>query len=220
MHFDEELKELNTGILKMAAMVEESIHLAVDALKNRDEKLASKVIADDGKIDEKEIEIEDYALTLLSRHQPQAGDLRFIINAIKINRDLERIADLSVDICQRTIELAKQPILKPLMDVLRISLIARDMVRNAINSFVNRDVNLARKVIFSDQEIDNLRNQVQKELIYDYMGKNCADAPWAVSLLLIARHLERISDHAVNIAEDIIYMVNGEVVRHHPERLG
>ncbi len=220
MHFDEELKELNTSILKMAAMVEESIHMAVDALKNRDEQLANKVIADDGKIDEKELEIEDYALTLLSRHQPQAGDLRFITNAIKINRDLERIADLSVDICQRTLELAKQPILKPLMDVPRMAVIARDMVKNAINSFVNRDVELAKKVILSDQEIDNLRNQVQRELIYDYMARNCADAPRAVPLLLIARHLERISDHAVNIAEDIIYMVNGEVVRHHPERLG
>ena len=106
------------------------------------------------------------------------------------------------------------------MDVPRMAVIARDMVKNAINSFVNRDVELAKKVILSDQEIDNLRNQVQRELIYDYMARNCADAPRAVPLLLIARHLERISDHAVNIAEDIIYMVNGEVVRHHPERLG
>jgi phosphate transport system protein len=218
-HFDEELKELNELLLRMATFSEESIYKAIEALKNQSKEQAKEVINDDRNIDELELIIEDRCLSLLSLHQPQASDLRFISNATKINAELERIADLAVDIAQRVLELANQPLLKPLIDIPKLAIVAQRMVKDAIDSFVNRDVELAKRVVVSDQEADNLRNLVQKELIYDYMVKDGATAPRAVPLLLIARHLERICDHATNIAEDVIYMVSARVVKHHPEKL-
>jgi len=218
-HFDEELKELNELLLRMATFSEESIYKAVEALKNQNKEQAEEVINDDRNIDELELIIEDRCLSLLSLRQPQASDLRFISNATKINAELERIADLAVDIAQRVLELANQPLLKPLIDIPKLAIVAQRMVKDAIDSFVNRDVELAKRVVVSDQEADNLRNLVQKELIYDYMVKDGATAPRAVPLLLIARHLERICDHATNIAEDVIYMVSARVVKHHPEKL-
>ena len=218
-HFDEELKELKELLLKMAALAEESIYKAIYALKNQDRKLAEELINNDKNIDELELVIEDRCLNLLSLRQPQASDLRFITNATKINAELERIADLSVDIAQRVMELVDKPLLKPLIDIPKLSIVAQRMVKEAIDSFINHDVELAKKVVLSDQEADNLRNLVQKELIYDYMVKDGTTAPRAVPLLLIARHLERICDHATNIAEDAIYMVQAKVVKHHPEKL-
>ncbi|MCM8756647.1 MAG: phosphate signaling complex protein PhoU [Candidatus Omnitrophica bacterium] len=218
-HFDNELKELNKNILEMASLVEGSIIKSIEALKNQDINKAEEIINNDRNIDELELAIEDKCLSLLSLFQPQASDLRFITNAIKINAELERMADLSVDIAQRVLELGNQPLLKPLVDIPRLAIVAQKMVKEAIDSFVNRDIELAKKVIISDQEADNLRNLVQKELIYDYMAKDGTTSPRAVPLLLIARHLERICDHATNIAEDVIYMVSGEIVRHHPEKL-
>ncbi|MCM8773807.1 MAG: phosphate signaling complex protein PhoU [Candidatus Omnitrophica bacterium] len=218
-HFDNELKELNKKILEMASLVEGSIIKSIEALKNQDINKAEEIINNDRNIDELELVIEDKCLSLLSLFQPQARDLRFITNATKINAELERIADLSVDIAQRVLELGNQPLLKPLVDIPKLSIVAQKMVKEAIDSFVNRDVELAKKVVISDNEADNLRNLVQKELIYDYMVKDGTTSPRAVPLLLVARHLERICDHATNIAEDVIYMVSGEIVRHHPERL-
>lgn len=218
-YFDRELKELNEKILEMANLVEDSIYKAIVALKNRDKEKAQKVIDDDRNIDELELLIEDKCLSLLALFQPQASDLRFIVNATKINAELERIADLSVDIAQRVLELANQPLLKPLVDIPKLTEIAKSMVRGAIDSFVNRDVELAKKVILSDKEADYLRNLIQKELIYDYLIKDGNTAPRAVPLLLVARHLERICDHATNIAEDVIYMVSSKVVKHHPDNL-
>jgi len=148
-----------------------------------------------------------------------AGDLRFITTGMKINAELERIADIAVDIAQRTLELIDKPLLKPLVDIPKLTSIAQDMIKMAIDSFVSGDSELARKVLLSDSEADNLRNIIQKELIEDYMVKDCSTAPRAVQLLLIARFLERICDHTTNIAEDVIYMVQAQVVRHHPEKL-
>ena len=216
-HFDEELKDLHKDILQMAAMVEESIYKSIEALKDRDKPLADEVINADGKIDRLELVIDEKCIDLIARHQPMAGDLRFIATGMKINAELERIADIAVDICERVLELVDKPILKPLIDIPKLSVIAQDMVHKAIDAFVKKDVELARKVVLSDSEADNLRNLIQEELVNEYMAKDPTTAPRAVPLLLIARYLERICDHATNIAEDVTYMVEGKVVKHHSE---
>ncbi len=218
-HIDEELKELHKEILKMGVMVQKYIYESVEALKNRSKPQAQEIIDADKQIDELELVIDEHCIDLIARYQPMAKDLRFITTAMKINAELERIADLAVDICQRALELADKPLLKPLIDIPRLSEIAQNMVRDSIESFVKRDSKLAKKVVLSDSEADLLRNRVQKELIDDYMSKDASSATRAVPLLLIARHLERICDHATNIAEDIIYMVEGKVIKHHPEEL-
>ncbi|MDP3732085.1 MAG: phosphate signaling complex protein PhoU [Candidatus Omnitrophota bacterium] len=218
-HFDEELKDLHKDMLKMAVMVEETIYKSIEALKNRDKAQAEEVISADDKIDEIELTIDEKCIDLIARHQPMAGDLRFLATSMKINADLERIADLSVDIAQRVLELVDKPILKPLIDIPKLATIAQKMIRDAIDSFVKKDVELAKRVVLSDPEADKLRNAVQSELINDYMLKDPKTADRAVPLLLIARYLERICDHTTNIAEDVIYMVEGKVVKHHPEEL-
>jgi len=218
-HFDYELKNLNTNILKMATLAEEAIYKSIEALKNRDLELAKAVVSEDQKIDELELVIEETAIDLLALKQPIARDLRSITTGMKINAELERIADLAVNIAQRVLELSDQPILKPLIDIPKLTDVARKMVKDVIDAFVNNDENLAKKVIFSDSEADNLRNLIQDELINDYMSKDASTATRAVPLLLIARHLERICDHATNIPEDVIYMIQAKVVKHHPEKL-
>lgn len=219
-YFDEELKGLHKDILKMAVMAQEAIFKSIEALKNRDKPQAQEVIDNDDKIDELELVIDEKCIDLIARHQPMAGDLRFITTGMKINAELERIADLALDIAQRVLELADKPLLKPLIDIPKLSVVAQNMVRDAIDAFVKRDMELAKKVVLSDSQADKLRNLVQDELINDYMAKDPSTAPRAVLLLLIARHLERICDHTTNIAEDVIYMVGGKVVKHHPEELG
>lgn len=218
-HFDEELKELHKDLLKMGVMAQESIFKSIEALKNRDKTLAQNVIEADDKVDELELMIDERCIDLIARHQPMAGDLRFITTGMKINLELERIADLAVDICQRVLDLVDKPLLKPLIDIPKLSAIAQNMVRDAIDAFVNKDAELAKKVILSDSEADKLRNLVADELINDYLAKDPKSASRAVPLLLISRHLERICDHTTNIAEDIVYMVEGKVVKHHPEKL-
>lgn len=218
-HFDEELKNLNKDILQMGALAEEAIYKSVEALKNRDRELAQGVIDNDVNVDRLELSVDEKCIDLIARYQPMAGDLRFLTTGMKINSELERIADIAVDIAQRTLELADKPLLKPLIDIPKLTAIAQNMVKMAIDSFVKGDSELAKKVLLADPEADKLRNLVQKELIEDYMLKDCSTAPRAVQLLLITRFLERICDHATNIAEDVIYMVQAEVVRHHPEKL-
>ena len=218
-HFDEELKDLHKDILKMAIMSQQAIHKSIEALRNRNKLQAQEVIDTDVEIDELELIIDEKCIDLIARHQPMAGDLRFLATGMKVNAELERIADLAVDISQRVLELADRPILKPLIDIPKLSTVAQNMVRNAIDAFVKKDIELAKKVVLSDEEADRLRNLVQEELINDYMARDASTAPRAVPLLLIARHLERICDHATNIAEDVVYMVQGKVVKHHPEKL-
>jgi len=218
-HFDEELKNLNKEILQMGALTEEAIYKSIEALKKRDKELAQGVIDNDTDIDNLELAIDEKCVDLIARYQPMAGDLRFIATGMKINSELERIADIAVDIAQRTLELLDKPLLKPLVDIPKLTTIAQNMVKMAIDAFVNGDIELARKVLLSDPEADKLRNLIQKELIEDYMVKDASTAPRAVQLLLIARFLERICDHTTNIAEDVIYMVQAKVVKHHPEKL-
>ena len=218
-HFDESLSELKTDILKVGVLVEEAIYKSVEALKRLDVEAAKRVVIEDKKVDDLELKIDETCLNLLALQQPMAVDLRFIAMAMNITTDLERMADLAVDIAQRVLEISDKPLLKPLVDIPRLAVIAQNMTKEVIQAFINRDVDLARKVILSDAEADQLRNAVQKELINDYMAKDPKTVSRAVPLLLIARHLERVCDHATNIAEDVIYMVKAEVVKHHPERL-
>ena len=217
--FDEELKQLRQYILTMASLVEEAILKSVEALKQRDKSLAEAVIASDKKIDELENKIDEFCLDLIALRQPVAQDLRFITMAMQSDADLERMADLAVDIAQRAEELIAQPPLKPLIDIPKLAEIAQKMVKEAIDAFINKDVELAKKVMLADREADALRDLIQKELIYDYMVKDGSTAPRAVPLILVTRHLERICDHATNIAEDVIYMTEAKMVRHHPEKL-
>jgi phosphate transport system protein len=216
-HFDTELSDLKSNILAMGDLVEEAIIDSVEALKQLNRPRAQEVIDNDKFIDEQELKIDEECLDLLALRQPMAVDLRFITMAMKISTDLERMADLAVDISQRVLELADQPLLKPLVDIPKLTLIAQEMTRNAINSFINKNAELARQVILSDRQADALRDLVQHELLSEYISKNKSTIPRAIPLLLVARHLERICDHATNIAEDVIYMVEAKVVKHHPE---
>jgi phosphate transport system protein len=218
-HFDQELQKLREDILKMGAYAEEAIFKSTDALRNRDKAMAGSVIDNDACVDSLELEIDEMCVDLIARYQPMAKDLRFITTGMKINAELERIADIAVDIAQRTLELADKPLLKPLVDIPKLAAVAQNMVRTAIDAFVKADSEMAKKVMLSDPEADRLRNEIQRELIDDYMCRDGANAPRAVQLLLIARFLERICDHATNIAEDVIYLVEAQVVKHHPEKL-
>jgi phosphate transport system protein len=218
-HFDEELEELRKEILRMGALAQEAIYKSIEALKNRDKEQARAVIEADSKVDDLELAVDEKCIDLIARHQPLASDLRFITTGMKVNAELERIADLAVDICQRVLGLVDKPLLKPLIDIPKLSEVAQNMVRDSIDSFVKRDAELARKVVSSDSQADELRNRISDELINDYMARDPSTADRAVPLLLIARHLERICDHTTNIAEDVVYMVEAKVVRHHREEL-
>ena len=217
--FDQELEQLHKDILKMGVMTQEAIFNSIESLKNRDQQMAEKVISADKQIDELEVAIDEKCIDLIARHQPMAKDLRFITTGLKINAELERIADLAVDICQRVLEVIDKPLLKPLVDIPKLSVLAQQMIKDCIDAFINKDVELAKRVILSDQEADSLRDLIQRELIEDYMVKDGKTSTRAVPLLLISRYLERACDHTTNIAEDVIYMVEGRVVRHHPENL-
>ena len=218
-HLDEELKELHRDILRMAVFAQESIFKSIESLKNRDKYLAQDVINTDNEIDELELTIDEKCIDLIARYQPMAGDLRYITTGMKINAELERIADIAVDISQRSLELMEKPLLKPLVDIPKLSQVSQNMVRDAIDAFIKRDAQLARKVVLADAEADRLRNLVQDELVNEYLARDLKTADRAVALLLIARYLERICDHTTNIAEDVIYMVEAKVVKHHPEEL-
>ena len=218
-YFDVELDALKKDIVTMGTLAQEAIHASIEALKKQERKLATDVIEHDHTIDHLELRIDEKCIDLIARYQPMAKDLRFITTGMKINAELERIADLAVDIAQRTLELVDKPMLKPLIDIPKLTVLAQTMIRDAIESFMKGDIEMARQVVLSDPEADRLRNAIQEELISDYMVKDGSTAPRAVQLLLIARFLERICDHTTNIAENVIYMVQAEVVRHHPERL-
>lgn len=219
LHFDEELKKLNTDLLKMATLTETAIDNAINALKNQDKEMAQKIIDEDVNIDELENKIEKRSINLLALRQPMAKDLRFITTGMKINGDLERIADLTVNIAQRTLDISDKPLIKPLEDIPVLGDVAKKMLKNAIDSFVNHDQDLAKTVILEDPKADELRNSVYEELTNDYIAKDGKCADRAIPLILIARDLERICDLACAIAEEIIYMIQAKVVKHHLEKL-
>ena len=214
--FDEELKLLKEKLLEMAARAEEQIATAVRGLKDREEKLACLVLEREEAINLLDIEIDEMAMRLLALRQPMATDLRFITSAMKIGSDLERIGDLAVNIAERTMDLLKAPQLKPLIDIPRMAEMAQDMVRDALGAFIAGDARLAKEVCERDDRVDQLNDQVFRELL-TYMMQDAGTISRAVDLILVGRHLERIADHATNIAEDVIYMVRGRTIKHHVE---
>ncbi|MBI5078999.1 phosphate signaling complex protein PhoU [Candidatus Saganbacteria bacterium] len=215
-HFQKELQKLNDLILKMGGMVEESIFKSVEALKKTNPRLAGEVLDFDDKVDEIELEVDDLCLELLATQQPMAVDLRFITTGMRIGSDLERIGDLAVDIAQRAVELSSQSLLKPLIDIPKMAELTQAMVHKALNSFVRRDVALARTLWEDEEKADGYRDLIHDELV-EIMTKDSSTTSRALPMVLISRHLERIADHATNIAEDVVYMVEGKVVKHHPK---
>ena len=218
-HFDDDIRAFNANLLKLANLTEKAITESTEALRTRNSELAQYVIEHDKEIDDLELVIEEQAIDLLARYQPIASDLRFITTGMRINMELERMGDLAVNISKKVLLIANQPLVKPLVDIPKLSDIARRMVREVIQAFIERDEELARTVIFSDKESDELRDKIQHELIHDYIVKDGTIAPRAIPLILLTRHLERICDHAQSIAEDVIYMIRAEFVKHHPEKL-
>ncbi len=212
--FDEELRSLKEKLLEMASRAEEQIALAIRGLKERDETMACRVLERETAINLLDVEIDDMAMRLLALRQPMATDLRFITSAMRIGSDLERIGDLAVNIAERTMDLLKAPQLKPLIDIPRMAQTAQEMVRDALNAFINGDADLGKKVCERDDEVDKLNDQVFRELL-TYMMQDSGSITRAVDLILVGRHLERIADHATNIAEDVIFMVRGKTIKHH-----
>ena len=215
-HFLQELEELQEKLLEMGGPVESSIHESVLTLVERNASRSEVVWQNEARINRCEIDIDDRATRLLALQQPMARDLRLITAAIKINTDLERMGDLAVNIVQRSVELIKLPEAKPLIDIPAMAKLTEGMVRKSLDAFVQRDADLARTVLLSDDNVDRLRTSIYRELI-DLMQQDPAIIPQGVDLILISRHLERIADHATNIAEDTLFLVKGIDVRHHSE---
>ena len=212
-HFDHDLEELKERLLWMAGLAERAVHQAVQAVFQKDEALATRVLDEEKVINEMQIEIDDRVMQLVALQQPMAVDLRFILSASRINNDLERIGDQAVNIAQSAQRILRHPRVKPYVDLPRMSELAEEMVRNALNAVVRRDVDLATKVLATDDQVDHYRDQIFRELLTYMMGDSSVVFP-AFELILVAKNLERIGDHATNIAEDVIYIVQGQDVRH------
>jgi phosphate transport system protein len=218
-HFQQELNKLKGNLLQMAGLAERAISNVVEALVKRDTPLAEKTIAEDEKINQMEIRIDEMCLKLLALHQPMAADLRFITSAMRINTELERIGDQAVNIAERVISLNQEPQLKPYMDIPRMAEITQSMVRDVLDAFVNGDAQLARSVCERDDQVDGLNDQVFRELL-TYMMADSKTITRAVHLIIVSRCLERIADHATNIAEGVIFMVKALVIKHHADVKG
>jgi phosphate transport system protein len=218
-HFDDELRNLKKKLVEMAEIVDGMIELAVQGLKERKKELLEKVFESEKQVNLCQVENDDLALKLIALHQPAASDLRLLVTAIKISSDLERIADQAVNISERGMDLLTEPPLKPLIDIPRMAEIAQDMVKDAIDAFVNGDSALAREVCKRDDMVDDLNDQIFRELL-TYMMQDTKNVPRALKLLLVGRHLERIADHATNIGEEVYYIVEGKDIRHHIQNEG
>jgi phosphate transport system protein len=212
-HFDEELAELRTTLARMAALAEDQIDKALTALVTRDAALACQVIERDHKVNAMDVEIDEACIELLALHQPAAHDLRLVTTAMKISTELERISDLSENVCERVIELNEEPQLKPYIDIPRMGSWARIMVKESIDAFIKEDAVLARKVLMDDDFIDDLMEQLFRELL-SFMIENPQTISRAIRLSFIAKYLERMADHATNIAELVVYLVEGKIIRH------
>jgi phosphate transport system protein len=215
--FDAELNALNEKLFHMARLAEESVALAVRSLKERNEALAQDVFKREGSVNLLEIEIDELCMRLLALRQPVASDLRFITSAMRIGSELERVGDLAVNIAEVSVDLIKQPPLKPLIDIPRMASLAQGMIKDSL-CLRHRDEKLARAVCERDDEVDSLNDQVFRELL-TYMMNDPSTIDRAVGLILIGRHLERIADHATNIGEDVIYLVLGKTIKHHIEEI-
>ncbi len=215
-HFEQELERLKSKLLEMSALVENAVYRSVQGVVEKNEELAQQVLKNEGRINQLEIEIDDMAIGLLALQAPLAADLRLVTAAIKINNDLERMGDLSVSIAQSALALIREPLIRPLIDIPHIAGLAQSMVRKSLDAFVNRDGEMARSVLASDDAVDNMRTASYHELM-SFMEKNPQQIPQALYLLSVVRNLERIADHATNIAEDVLFLVKGIDVRHHNE---
>ncbi len=214
-HFEEELEQLQERLLEMGGLAEERTRAAVACLVERDPALIQRVLRGDEAINDLHIEIDNRCFRLLALHQPMATDLRSIIAAVKINTDLERVGDLAVNIAEAAQRYIQHPPVKQLIDIPRMGDIAQAMLRDALDSYVRRDVALAQHVLQEDDKLDGLKTQIFRELL-TYMLQNPALVEPALDLILVSRHLERIGDHATNVAEDVIFMVSARDVRHQP----
>lgn len=215
-HFVEDLDLLTTKLLEMSSLVEAAIQRSISAVIHKDGSAAEEVFRNEARINEIEIEIDEFATNLLALQQPMAADLRLIVAALKINTDLERMGDLSVNIAERAQSLMAEPVIKPMIDIPHIASLVQSMVRKSLDAFVNRDADMARSVLASDDAVDKLRTASYHELI-SFMEKDPQNIRQALDLLTVTRNLERIADHSTNVAEDVLFLVKGIDVRHHAE---
>jgi phosphate transport system protein len=215
-HFQDELDELKARLLEMGGLAEDRLRSALRGLVERDQALLDLVLVGDGAINQLHIEIDDRCFKLLALHQPMAVDLRSIVAAVKINTDLERVGDLAVNIAEAARRYLRHAPVKPLVDIPRMAEIAQDMLRDALDAFVRRDTHLAQAVLQKDDDLDALKTQVFRELLTN-MVQDARTIEPALDLILVSRHLERIGDHATNVAEDVIFMVLARDVRHQQE---
>ncbi len=215
-HFDQDLQALKEEILEMGGRAEAIIQKSVEALKRRDRQLADEVFTDDRAIDRLEIDVDERCVSLLALRQPMAVDLRFITAALKIGNDLERVGDHAVNIAQSAQRLANEPPLKPLVDIPRMAELAASMLREALDAFVRRDGATARTLVRRDDEVDNLNRQVFRELL-TYMIEDPHTITRAMELILVARNLERVADLATNVAEEVVFITEARIIKHHVE---
>jgi len=215
-HFVEELEQLKTKLLEMGSLVEAAIQRSISSVVHKDRSAAEEVFRNEARINAIEIYIDDFAVNLLALQQPMAADLRLIVAALKINTDLERMGDLAVNIAQRAQSLSEEPVIKPMIDIPHIAGLVQSMVRKALDAFVQRDADLARSVLASDDAVDSMRTACYHELT-SFMEKDPQNIRPALDLLSVTRNLERIADHSTNIAEDVLFLVKGVDVRHHAE---
>jgi phosphate transport system protein len=212
--FVSELDELQNRLLEMGGLVETSIHITIRSLAERDASLMSPIWDLENRINQLDIEIDEKATRLLALNQPVARDLRFLTAAIKINSDLERMGDLAVNLAQRSVSLLNKPELKTLVDIPHMSRIVESMVRKSLDSFVQRDEKLARSVLLADDEVDDLKDAVYRDVMQLIDSGDAPVGP-GFDLIFVAHNLERVADHATNIAEDVLFLVKGVDVRHH-----
>jgi phosphate transport system protein len=212
-HYEEELRAVRADLLKMGGLVEHQIAEAMQALVNRDGAKARETIARDAEVNRMDVETDEQCIRLLALHQPAASDLRFITTGLKITTDLERIGDNAVNICERVLELNEEPQLKPYLDLPRMAAAAQSMLKDSLDAFLRDDAVLAEEVIARDDEVDQLNYQMYRELL-SYMAEDPKTIGCATRLLFISKYLERIADHATNIAEMVVFMVKGRTIRH------
>jgi phosphate transport system protein len=214
-HFQEELDTMQARLLEMGGLAEERVRVAVHGVMTRDVAQIDRIVAGDEPLNQLHVEIDDRCFRLLALYQPMATDLRAIVAAVKINSDLERVGDLAVNIAEAARRYVDHPPVKQLIDIPRMGTVAQTMLRDALDAYVRRDIDLARAVLNADDELDALKTQVFRELL-TYMLQDPATIQPSLDLILISRHLERIGDHATNVGEDVIFMVSAQDVRHHP----
>jgi len=214
-HFQDELEQLKTRLLEMGGLAEDRVRSAVEGLVERDTALVDRVLGGDVPINQLHIEIDSRCFKLLALHQPMAVDLRAIVAAVKINTDLERVGDLAINIAEAVRRYMRHAPVKELIDIPRMADIAQGMLRDSLDSYVRQDISLAQRVLNEDDELDALKTQVFRDLL-TFMLQDPSTIEPSLDLILISRHLERIGDHATNIAEDVIFMVSAQDVRHHP----